>query len=146
MPKTNFFGYVTLEFLRDVLATERPVYASAMQVPGKPDKYRMYSCRADIIIEQPDDRGDVHYCLIPIGRYMVMAGVPDFEEQRKAQVLARQEKVFSLVERWLREAGFAVREARIDRPNNLQMLEGYFENLRYDAVNDTFSVSERQSS
>lgn len=131
MSKTNFIGYATLEMLAEVMDVNRPVYASATQNPGKPTKQGIYTCRAEIAVEQPDDRGDVHYCALLLGRYTALIGVPDFDPN-KPKVGARQEQVLALVNAWLHSRGFTTREAQISKPDNLRLLDGWFESLHYD--------------
>ncbi len=140
MARTNFIGYATLEKLADVIDVQRPVYASCVQNPGRMDKYGMYICRAEIVVEQPDERGDVHYCLIPMGRYTVMPHVPEFD-LNKPNIIALQRQAFQLVNDWLGDVmGFNVREAQISKPENLRMLEGWFEALVYDKAHESFRL------
>ena len=139
MSKTNFIGYATLEQLAEVLDVSRPVYASATQNPGKQTKQGIYTCRAEIAVEQPDDRGDVHYCALLLGRYTALIGVPDFDPN-KTKIVARQEQVLALVNAWLRSRGFTVREAQISKPDNLRLLDGWFESLVYDQATSTYTL------
>lgn len=140
MPKHNFIGYATLEKLAQVMDVTRPVYATATQNPGKPDRHGMYLCRAEIVVEQPDDRGDVHYCVLLIGRYTVLIHAPYFDSS-KGKIVARQAQAFQLVNDFLTGMkGFTVREAQISKPENVRLLEGWFDALVYDKVTEKFHL------
>ena len=136
MSHQNFIGYATLEKLADVMNVFLPVYATATQTPGQPGQYGMIVCRAEIVVEQPDGQGDVHYCLIPIGRYTMFDGAPNFDPN-KAPIVERQVKWFALIKSWLEDIyGLTIREAQIAKPADLRLLEGCFEGMAVSQARD----------
>jgi hypothetical protein len=140
MAKTNFIGYATLEFLVDLMEKGKPVYISATLRTEKADEHGLCVYRASIIVEQPDECGDVNYVAMLAGKYLGISGAPEFDAEGKEKVVKRQMKMLELVRGWLTAAGFTLREARIDRPENLSMMYGWLEALKYDRGSDTFSL------
>lgn len=137
MTKT-YIGYSTLEEAVSVFDPQAPVYASPITRPGTPDrKFGVRLDRYEVVVAQPDERGDVHYCVIPVGLLQVMPGNEDGFGKRPA-LIQRQESAWTLVEDWLLGLGFTVRMALIAFPTHLRLCDGSAEFMRYDKTTDRF--------
>ena len=136
----NFIGYAALEDLARAMLVEKPVFASPITRPGKPGQYGLRVDRYEIVVSQPDVWGDVHFCIIPIGRLQTLPNNDDLDG-RKSEILQRQDQAWHIVRDWLIGVmGFTLREAGIATPDDYQFLDGWFNVLKWNAETKAFEV------
>lgn len=131
-----WIGFATLEGWAIAARTDRPAYAMLVFLTRSGGQYGIGERDMMIEVAQPDGLGSVHYCHLRAGRQQLLNGAPFGTEQE--QVLDRATGMWRLVQTWLAEKGFSLREAQIAVPNSLSPLEGMADFLAYDPVQRVF--------
>ena len=135
--KQNFIGFDSLEKLLNAATHLRPLNALPVVLPGRGGKYGISINTQLILVSQVQANGEVLYCRIITGRYQAIAGSREpLDEGKNYQ--ARSESAWQIVAQEMLMQGFDVREALIAIPQNLQLLEGHADCLKYNKDTDLY--------
>lgn len=137
MPIKNFIGFDSLEKFLGAATHLHPLNALPIVHPGRGGSHGISIDTQLILVSQVQANGEVLYCRIITGRYQAIAGShePLFEGKNYQ---ARSESAWQIVAQEMLMQGFVVREALIAIPQNLQLLDGHADCLKYNKESDLY--------
>lgn len=135
--KQQFIGFDSLEKLLAAATHLCPLNALPVVHPGRGGKYGISIHTQLILVSQVQANGEVLYCRIITGRYQALAGSHEPRSEGK-NYQARSESAWQIVAQEMLMQGFNVRQALIAIPQNLQLLDGYADCLKYNKKTDLY--------
>ena len=140
----HFIGYDSLEEWAETTDKARPVYALPIQEPGKTDSHGIRSDDLVIVVAQTvPAEAATHYVRLHVTSLEYLNGSPwgDGHGERKG----RSNQVWELVQAWLSEQGFTVRQAAVAHPKDLRLLDGWANFIGYDQKQERYYRKEAQA-
>ena len=131
-----FIGYTTLEEWITVVDDDLPVFANLINETGKSGQYDIRTDQLVIMAAQPGDESIVHYCRLVVSEMRYLVGDPP---DRRPIELAGQ--AWQLVQDWLKAQGLVVRKGVIAVPENLRLMNGWANFLRFDQKKQEYTAT-----